>query len=211
MTDRTKSDPTLARIRRALMPLEITDGTDAITQQTQRRAAVLLPFVKRDVEDAYGGWHLLYTQRPETMPSHAGQISFPGGKVEVGETTLQAAIRETEEEVGLGAKALRPIGRLPSFDAADRFRVTPFAAIVDPVATIVIDEHEVAEAFEVPLAFLMNPSNHTAKQMSWGEHTANVWFMPYDGPNGTHRNIWGMTAGMTRRIYEGGFADADAA
>ena len=200
------SDPVLDRIRRALLPLDITDGADAVTRPSQRRAAVLLPFVRRA-----SGWHLIYTQRPETMPNHAGQISFPGGKVETGETALQAAIRETEEEVGLGAAALRPIGRLPSFDAADRFRVTPFAAIVDPDAILVIDPHEVAEAFEVPLSFLMDPANHEARPMTFGERSVTVWFMPYDGPDGVHRNIWGMTAGMTRRIYDGGFRDADAA
>ena len=200
------SDPVLASIHRALLPLDITDGTDAVTLKTQRKAAVLLPFVLRKSE-----WRLIYTQRPETMPNHAGQISFPGGKVEAGETALQAAIRETEEEIGLGAAALTPIGRLPSFDAADRFRVTPFAALVDPDAPVVIDPHEVESAFEVPLAFLMDPANHESKRMSWGEQSADVWFMPWDGPDGRHRNIWGMTAGMTRRVYERGFADADAA
>ena len=188
------------------MPLDITDGADRITRDTQRRAAVMLPFVERE-----SGWHLIYTQRPETMPNHAGQISFPGGKVEAGETSLEGAIRETEEEIGLGAEALTPIGRLPSFDASGAFRVTPFAALVDPDAPLVIDPHEVADAFEVPLSFLMDPSNHVSKRRSWGEETFDVWYMPYDGPDGVHRNIWGMTAGMTRRIYDRGFADADAA
>ena len=200
------SDPVLAKIHRALMPLDITDGADRITRDGQRRAAVLLPFVERP-----DGWHLIYTQRPETMPNHAGQISFPGGKVEAGETALQAAIRETEEEIGLGAESLTPIGRLPSFDAAAQFRVTPFAALVDPDAALIIDEHEVAEAFEVPLSFLMDPANHEGRETHWNGNTFTVWYMPYDGPDGAHRNIWGMTAGMTRRVYERGFAEADAA
>ena len=200
------SDPVLAKIHRALLPLDITDGADAVTTETQRRAAVLLPFVKRA-----SGWHLLYTQRPETMPNHAGQISFPGGKVEAGETALEAALRETEEEVGLRADALTPIGRLPSFDAAGTFRVTPFAALVDPDAEVVIDAHEVAEAFEVPINFLMDPANHESRRQTWGERTYDVWYMPYTGPDGVFRNIWGMTAGMTRRVYDRGFRDADAA
>lgn len=193
------------RLRRAFLPVIIADGSDAITRETQRVAAVLLPFVKRP-----SGWHLIYTQRPETMPNHAGQISFPGGKAEVGETVLEAALRETEEEIGLGAEAIEIIGRLPSFDAAGHFRVTPFAGIVDPDAVMTIDAHEVAEVFEVPLHFLMDPSNHIAKQVTFEERSITVYYMPYAGDDGVVRNIWGMTAGMTLRVWKRAFHDADA-
>ena len=104
------------------------------------------------------GWHVILTQRPETMPSHPGQIAFPGGKAEEGETIAQTALRETEEEIGVGAADVELLGRLPSFDAVSQFRITPFVGIVAPSAVIKPDPREVESVFEVPLAFLMNPS-----------------------------------------------------
>lgn len=194
------SDPIETRLRNAFLPAEITDGSHKITRETQRVAAVLLPFVKRE-----SGWHLIYTQRPETMPNHPGQISFPGGKAEMGESVLQAALRETQEEIGLRSEAIEVIGRLPSFDAAGHFRVTPFAGIIRPEANLTIDPHEVEEAFEVPLSFLMNPENHIARSVQFEERAVTVYYMPYTGADGVERNIWGMTAGMTRRVWTRAF------
>lgn len=197
-------DPVIEHVKRALLPIAINNGTDQITQASQRVAAVLLPFVKRS-----SGWHLIYTQRPETMPSHAGQISFPGGKMEAGETVAQTALRETEEEIGLGEDDITLIGRLPSFDAMGSFRITPFAGIVSPDAKIQIDEREVAEAFEVPIRFLMNPENHHERTVQFGGEDHIIYDMPYTGADGVLRNIWGMTAMMTRRVWERGFRGLD--
>jgi len=91
------SDPIITQLCKGLLTVEISDGTDTIKRKGQRGASVLMPLVMRDE------WQVILTQRPETMPSHPGQIAFPGGKREAGETALQAALRETEEEVGLKA------------------------------------------------------------------------------------------------------------
>lgn len=194
------SDPILEKVQRALLPLEITDGADQATRETQRVAAVLLPFVDRP-----SGWHMIFTQRPETMPNHAGQISFPGGKMEPNETVEWTALRETEEEIGVRPDQITLLGRLPSFDAMGSFRVTPFAGVIDPRAELVIDPREVAEAFEVPVSFLMNAANHIRRDVEFGGGKHILYDMPYTGADGVYRNIWGMTAMMTRRVWERGF------
>jgi len=131
----------IQKVRAGLLPVDITDGTDATKRKGQRGASVLMPLVMRDE------WQVILTQRPETMPSHAGQIAFPGGKREEGETALQAALRETEEEVGLVAADISVIGRLPSFNATGDYRVTPFVGIISSAATISPDVREVDEVW----------------------------------------------------------------
>ena len=193
------SDPLIEGVRRALLPLEITDGTDRITREGQRRASVLMPLIARD------DWQVLLTQRPDTMPNHPGQISFPGGKVETGERARDAALRETREEVGIPADNITLIGRLPSFDAVSQYRVTPFVGIVNPETDIIPDPREVAEAFEVPLSFVMNPDNHVARDITFDGREHRMWDMPYTGADGVYRYIWGMTAMMMFRVWERGF------
>ena len=193
-----EQDPMIRQVRSALLPVEITDGTDNVQRDGQRRAAVLMPLVWRD------RWQVILTQRPETMPSHAGQISFPGGKVETGESAQQAAYRETREEIGIADHSISLLGRLPSFNAVSEYRVTPFVGIVDPDAVIVPDPMEVADVFETPLDFLMNPENHIPRDVSINGEAHRLYDMPYDDA-GTHRNIWGMTAMMIFRVYQRGF------
>ncbi|WP_371395963.1 CoA pyrophosphatase [Fretibacter rubidus] len=193
--------PIIKRITSALLPLRIDDDTDLVKRDGQRVASVLMPLVQRDL-----GWQVILTQRPMTMPRHPGQISFPGGRREDDETALQAALRETEEEVGLPASVITVLGRLPSFDAVSDYRVTPFVGVVDNKATIVPCEREVEEAFEVPLDFILNGNNHIARDVFFDGRDHRLYDMPYDGPDGKHRNIWGMTAMMMRRLYEREFA-----
>ena len=190
------SDPIINRLLEGLLPVVIADDTDSIKRKGQRGASVLMPLVMRNE------WQVILTQRPETMPSHAGQVAFPGGKREADETALQAALRETEEEVGLKAEAITIIGRLPSFDAVSDYRVTPFVGIISPDAAIIPDAHEVADVFEVPLSFIMNPKNHVPRDVFFQGENHRLYDMPYDSADGTHRNIWGMTAMMMYRLYQ---------
>ena len=193
------SDIVLQKVREALLPLQISDGTDQIKRDGQRKAAVLFPLVLRDE------WSVILTQRPETMPSHAGQIAFPGGKAETGETIAQTALRETEEEIGVPAHEIDLLGRLPSFDAVSQYRVTPFVGIVAPSAKIIPDPREVESAFEVPLSFLMSSENHVRREVFFDGKDHVLFDMPYDEPDGRHRNIWGMTAMTIYRLWQRGF------
>lgn len=194
-------DAELACVRRALLPLSITDGTDEIKRDGQRVAAVLCPLVMRSE------WQVVLTQRPETMPSHPGQIAFPGGKAEDDEAIAQTALRETEEEIGVANAHVELLGRLPSFNAVSQYRVTPFVGIIDPNATITPDPREVESVFEVPLSFLMNKANHVRREVFFDDQTHVLFDMPYDEPDGTHRNIWGMTAMTLYRLWQRGFEE----
>jgi len=129
------TDP-IGKIREALLPVAITANDDAVKRDGQRRASVLMPLVMRQ------DWQVILTQRPETMPSHPGQISFPGGKVEQGESALEAVYRETHEEIGITHGEIEIIGRLPSFNAVSQYRVTPYVGIINSEARITPDPRE---------------------------------------------------------------------
>ena len=190
-------DPVITRISKALHPIRIGDQTDRVMIEGQRRAAVMLALTKRAE-----AWHVLLTLRPDTMPTHAGQIAFPGGRIEAGETARAAAIRETQEEVGIGEQDLMLIGRLDSFNAASSFRVTPFVGIYHPEAQIIPDPREVADAFEAPLSFFMDPDNHKPRTVEYKGQDVKLYDMPYTGHDGIARNVWGMTAMMLYRLYQ---------
>jgi 8-oxo-dGTP pyrophosphatase MutT (NUDIX family) len=158
-----------------------------------RPAAVLVPLVDRPE-----GMSVLLTQRTPHLTAHAGQISFPGGRIEEGDAdAIEAALRETEEEVGLSRENVRVIGRLDTYVTGTGFEITPVVGIIRVPFPLVIDPFEVAEAFEVPLSFVVNPRNHRRTTREF-EHRTRVFFvLPYEG-----RNIWGATAGMLVNLAE---------
>lgn len=164
-------------------------------------AAVLVPLVHRDE-----GLAVLLTRRTEHLRDHAGQISFPGGRVEPGDASAEAAaLREAWEEVGLDARQVEVLGRLPAYTTVTHFVVTPVVALVTPPLALQLDANEVAEAFEVPLAFLMNPAHHRRHRVVWDGGEREFLSMPWTGPgpDGLPREhfIWGATAAMLRNLY----------
>jgi 8-oxo-dGTP pyrophosphatase MutT (NUDIX family) len=157
-----------------------------------RPAAVLAPIVARD-----GGATVLLTLRAANMRNHSGQIAFPGGKIDPGETPAQAALREAEEEIGLSRRFVTPIGWLDPYLTGTGYRVLPLVAIVDPGFTLALNAGEVAEAFETPLSFLMDEGNHQRHEREWQGRLRRFYAMPYQ-----ERYIWGATAGILRNLWE---------
>jgi 8-oxo-dGTP pyrophosphatase MutT (NUDIX family) len=160
--------------------------------QATRPAAVLVPIVARPEPT------VLLTVRTPDLPSHAGQIAFPGGKIDPhDETPLAAAIREGEEEIGLDPRLIDPIGYLDLYLTFSGFRILPVLARVEPEFSLTINPSEVVEAFEVPLPFLMEPANHAEKTREWRNIQRTYLEMPYGD-----RHIWGITAGILRNLYQ---------
>ena len=156
-------------------------------------AAVLFPIVLRD-----GGQMVLLTQRTAHLRDHAGQISFPGGRVEAGDLSpSHTALRETEEEIGLPRERIEILGFLPEYRTGTGFCVTPVVALVQPPFELQPDPFEVAEVFEVPLAFLLDPANHQQHSLHYRGALRNYFAMPYGD-----YFIWGATAGMIRSLSE---------
>ncbi len=157
-------------------------------------ASVLMPLVAREQ-----GLTLLLTQRTAHLNDHAGQVSLPGGRVdEVDTSSIDTALRETEEEVGLHRRHIEVLGTLPDYLTGTGFRVTPVVSLVRPPFDLRADPFEVAEIFEVPLAFLMNGLNHQRRRIDLpgGIGRRTFYAMPYE-----HFFIWGATAGMLRNLF----------
>ncbi len=180
-----------------IIPESGDPGTDRMLEiiareQPVRPAAVLIGIVEREEPT------VLLTQRTADLREHAGQIAFPGGKIDATDKSpLDAALREAEEEVGLDRAYVDPIGYLDLYGTGFGFRILPTVARVRPGFTLTINQGEVVDAFEVPLAFLMNPVNHQVHSKEFRGMERSYYAMPY-----AERYIWGATAGMLRVLYE---------
>jgi 8-oxo-dGTP pyrophosphatase MutT (NUDIX family) len=157
-----------------------------------RLAAVLVPIIDRSEPT------VLLTQRTADLTDHAGQVAFPGGKIDpADESPVAAALREAREETGLAAALIEPIGYLDLYLTFSGFRILPTVARVKPEFTLVLNPREVTETFEVPLKFLMTPGNHQRKTRDWNGFLRDYYVIPFEG-----RNIWGITAGILRNLYD---------
>jgi 8-oxo-dGTP pyrophosphatase MutT (NUDIX family) len=155
-------------------------------------AAVLVPIVDRG--DALT---VLLTERASDLRHHAGQISFPGGRIEAGDGgAVDAALREADEEIGLPRTHVEVVGLLPDHLIVTGFRVTPVVSIVRPGYSLALDRSEVADVFEVPLPFFLDPANHVRRRRRFEQHEVELTDMPYGS-----RNIWGATASMLMTLY----------
>ena len=165
---------------------------DLAVMAAPRPAAVLVPIVLR------GNLTVMLTERSHDMPSHPGQISFPGGKVEECDTSpVDCALREAHEEIGLGREFVEPLGYLDSYRTGTGFQISPVVAFVRQGFTLKVDSREVLDVFEVPLAFLMNEANHKKDARTWRGRQRHFYAMPYEG-----RYIWGATAGMLKNMQQ---------
>jgi 8-oxo-dGTP pyrophosphatase MutT (NUDIX family) len=165
----------------------------ASTDRTLKPAGVLVPIVNRK-----DGPTIILTQRTAHLKKHAGQISFPGGGWEAQDPHLEAtALRETEEEIGLHNRHIEVLGQLSLYETSTAYGVTPVVGWVEPPFDLTVDPFEVAEAFEVPLAWIMQRSNHQKEARVRDGRRRHYYVLPYEG-----RFIWGATAGMLVNLVD---------
>jgi 8-oxo-dGTP pyrophosphatase MutT (NUDIX family) len=164
---------------------------DFAAMEPARPAAVLIPLILRDELT------VLLTQRSAKLKAHAGQISFPGGRIDAEDTSpTAAALREAEEEIGLDRRYVEPLGFIDSYRTGTGYRVMPLVAFVQPGFSLQLNPDEVESAFEVPLRFLMDPANHQKHSREWRGRERSYYAMPYG-----ERFIWGATAGMLKNLH----------
>jgi len=160
--------------------------------EAPRAAAVLVPLVPRA-----GGLQVLLTERQPHLRNHAGQVAFPGGRIDdTDHGPVAAALRETEEETGIAPGFVEPLGFLDTYLTSTNFQVMPVVGLLRPGFTVMPHEAEVAEVFEVPLSFLMDPAHHERHARDWQGKLRYYYAMPWEG-----HYIWGATAGMIRNLY----------
>lgn len=188
------------RVRFAQRLVWSPEPSDAHRREVEdpRAAAVLMPLVVREERLT-----VLLTQRADHLSDHAGQISFPGGRREPDdENAVATALREAREEVSLASERVEILGALPDYLTGTGFRVTPVVGLVHPPFAVRADTLEVAEIFEVPLDYLMDPAHHEVRLLRWEGGERRFFAMPYPRHGtGGHYFIWGATAGMLRNFY----------
>lgn len=192
-------DPSLADPVRS--DFDLNPGLRMENPHALRPAAVLVGLVERDE-----GLTVLLTRRSDTLRSHTGQIAFPGGRCDPGETPWVTALREAQEEVGLDPGFVSLAGLLQGYQTVTGFHVTPVVGFIDPAAALVPSPEEVADVFETPFDFLMDPQNHQRQHRDTpsGERR-HFYAMPWND-----RFIWGATAGMLRALYDRLHPDPEA-
>lgn len=169
------------------------DLEEIIRNGAQREAAVLI-----GVLEGKSGPSVLLTERTATLRSHSGQIAFPGGRVDdTDRTYAEAALRECEEEVGIGGEHLEIVGEMPVYFTGSGYRIHPVLAVISGDYNLQANEEEVASIFDVPLSFLMDEGNHQKSSREWQGKTRYFYEMPYE-----NRYIWGVTAGILRVMFE---------
>ena len=169
---------------------DLNPGSEPSDPQSLQPAAVLVPII------AASPLSVLLTERTQHLPSHAGQIAFPGGKTDPGETPLETALREAREEIGLDAHFVEPLGYLEPYRTSTGFIVTPVVALINSGYTLFPNDDEVAGVFDVPLAFLLDSANHRIDKRFWRGAERRFHAMPYE-----QRYIWGATAGIVRTLH----------
>ncbi len=169
------------------------EDTPNKVNDASRPAAILIPVLARP-----SGATVLLTQRTQGLKDHAGQISFPGGKIEQSDNgPLRAAMREAFEEVGLPRQAIQPLGFMPPYFSVTGFKITPLVALVEPDMPLTLNYGEVSEVFEIPLQFLMNPHNHLTENLEVNGVKRKFYSITHN-----ERYIWGITAAIIRQLYE---------
>lgn len=185
------TDPSAQGVRRGDLDLDPALWERAGVSAT-KPAAVLIPIVDRSAPT------VLLTLRTAELASHAGQIAFPGGRIDPhDESPVAAAMREAKEEIGLAPALIEPIGYLDLYLTFSGFRILPTVARVKPDFSLTLNPSEVVESFEVPLEFLMTPANHQRKTRDWKGVARDYYAMPFE-----NRYIWGITAGILRNLYQ---------